>query len=138
MLVQRQNLSSTVWMKKKNCHIGVTITTNWPLHLDLTAQLMVIPHSTFSRIWRYYCGDCHTATKFIEKCSWECNYSMRIPIETIISSMVFVQVGLMVTPAIPVSPWVIHFCLYQFRPFKSVLFPVVLHLCRAILSLKSV
>lgn len=58
MLVQRQNLSSTVWMKKKNCHIGVTITTNWPLHLDLTAQLMVILHSAFSRIWRYYCGDC--------------------------------------------------------------------------------
>jgi hypothetical protein len=102
MLVQRQNLSSIVWMKKKNCHIGVSITTNWLLHLDLTAQLMVIVHSTFSRIWRYYCGDCHAATKFIEKYSWECNYSMRIPIDTIISSMVFVQVGLVVTPAIPV------------------------------------
>ncbi len=102
MLVQRQNLSSTVWMKKKNCHIGVSITTNWLLHLDLTAQLMVILYSTFSRIWRYYCGDCHAATKFIEKCSWECNYSMRIPVDTIISRMVFVQVGLVVTPAIPV------------------------------------
>jgi hypothetical protein len=82
MLVQRQNLSSTVWIKKKNCHIGVSITTNWLLDLDFTEQLMVILHSKFSRIWRYYCGDCHVATKFIEKCSWEYNYSRRIPIDT--------------------------------------------------------
>jgi hypothetical protein len=67
MLLHTQHLSNTMYMKKTNYHISVTITTNWPLHMDSSRQLVIMFPSRDSRIWSFNCGDYHTVTKFLEK-----------------------------------------------------------------------
>jgi hypothetical protein len=90
-------------MKKTNYRIGVTITINWPLHMDSSKQLVVMFPSRNSRIWCFNYGDnYHVVTKFLGKILMECNQSMMILINTISSSIVFVCVRVVVMLTIPI------------------------------------